>query len=531
MVKREKEAGDVQDLNIRGGCLCLHMGMGKTVTTLAHIANTLCPGFPTLIVCPKSAIKTWKDEIKMFFGDQLSLYVFHPEFNNLKTVTRAHLCSHDLVLTSYNLVTLYAYDLNLPQKICYADDFTHRKGTEIITEPLPITETLDNSQLGKSLLFTIPFARIVADESHNFANYDTKLWKAMMCLYGTYKWCLSGTPIRNYANKDLYAQFKFLGYYDLVLDPVEFISKLPNIRDYIRNVDYVEAEVVLPPLEHRKVSVMLNNEQRKVYDYFADQTRAFFEEFTLGTKQFSDVLTMFMRLRQVCVAPYTICPDDDRRKKMNDEEEKKYLNSQRALQRTHPDLVKAIHNRQGPCGIHSAKIDTVMDILKEIPEGDKVLIFSSFVKVLDLVKEAMRQEHPQRKSVMLEGSVPQKERESRIDKFKTDKDVSVMFLNYKVGSESLNLTVANHVILIESWWSFATIQQAVARCHRMGQTKPVTVYELFAFLPDKSTIESRILEVCEKKQQMAQKYLKGEMVPSGAKEQKLDRDLLGHLLW
>lgn len=98
-------------------------------------------------------------------------------------------------------------------------------------------------------------------------------------------------------------------------------------------------------------------------------------------------------------------------------------------------------------------------------------------------------------------------------------------MSYKVGSEGLNLTVANHVICIEPWWTFAVPMQAEARCHRPGQTKPVYVHNICV----EDTIEKRILDMCNEKRDISDKCLDGTQGMSKTKA-TLDVRAIGRIL-
>ena len=99
-------------------------------------------------------------------------------------------------------------------------------------------------------------------------------------------------------------------------------------------------------------------------------------------------------------------------------------------------------------------------------------------------------------------------------------------MTYKVGSEGINLTEATHCILMEPWWCPAVHSQAVARIHRSGQKEPVHVYQLIT----QGTIELKVLEICDKKIEMASKYLDPSEMKELPNGKGLNKFMMGEIL-
>jgi SNF2 family DNA or RNA helicase len=137
-------------------------------------------------------------------------------------------------------------------------------------------------------------------------------------------------------------------------------------------------------------------------------------------------------------------------------------------------------------------------------------------------------------SIHIDGDVVGKMRDLSLAAFKKQDHCNILFISYKIGAESLNLSEANHIILMEPWWCPAVIEQAKARCHRMGQTKETHIYELFikkVHISPKEvitgTIEQAIIRLCKQKIEGAQQFykegkpLKGQGKSSGLSAQDL----------
>jgi SNF2 family DNA or RNA helicase len=135
--------------------------------------------------------------------------------------------------------------------------------------------------------------------------------------------------------------------------------------------------------------------------------------------------------------------------------------------------------------------------------GHKVLVFSQFTQHLALVKKALDAE-----KVMfsyLDGQVPVTERQKRVERFQAGDGGDVFLISLKAGGTGLTLTAADYVVHLDPWWNPAVEDQASDRAHRIGQTKPVTVYRLIA----EGTVEQQILSLHKDKRELADALLEG----------------------
>ena len=179
----------------------------------------------------------------------------------------------------------------------------------------------------------------------------------------------------------------------------------------------------------------------------------------------------------------------------------------------HPALVQPEH-RNGDSGkllLLRDQLDTVL------AEGQRVLIFSQYVKLLELV----RQELKQRKVdfCYLDGSTG--DRAAQVRRFQSDDGPPVFLISLLAGGTGLNLTAARYVFILDPWWNPAIEQQALARAHRIGQRHPVLGYKFIVA----GTIEEKILALQQQKLQVA-----GEIIPEdGAWLKELTADDLAAL--
>ncbi|MGA3121123.1 MAG: DEAD/DEAH box helicase, partial [Polyangiaceae bacterium] len=164
----------------------------------------------------------------------------------------------------------------------------------------------------------------------------------------------------------------------------------------------------------------------------------------------------------------------------------------------------------------SGKLVALRELIQtSIAGGHKVLVFSQFVTMLQLIRRALEEDRVA--FAYLDGST--KDRQSVVEHFQSDDGPPVFLISLKAGGSGLNLTAADTVIHFDPWWNPAVEDQATDRAHRIGQTKVVTTYRLVA----KGTIEEKIIELGEKKRELVGAVL-SEDVGGAKKLTKSDLD-------
>lgn len=150
-----------------------------------------------------------------------------------------------------------------------------------------------------------------------------------------------------------------------------------------------------------------------------------------------------------------------------------------------------------------AKLDLVVERVQElVGAGHQVLVFTQFLGVLAMLGELLHK-HGVR-TLELQGSTSAAERARRIEAFQAG-EADVFLMSLKAGGVGVNLTAADYVIHVDPWWNPAVEDQATGRAHRMGQTRPVTVYRYCT----EHSIEPKILALHEDKRELAQDVLEG----------------------
>jgi SNF2 family DNA or RNA helicase len=148
----------------------------------------------------------------------------------------------------------------------------------------------------------------------------------------------------------------------------------------------------------------------------------------------------------------------------------------------------------------SGKFETVLqDMESVISEGHKILVFSSFVRHLDLYAEELRKKRIH--YAMLTGASIN--REKIVNSFQNDPENKIFLISLKAGGVGLNLTAADYVFILDPWWNPASEMQALNRAHRIGQDKSVFVYRYIT----SNSIEEKIVRLQEKKSKLADTFI------------------------
>jgi len=428
-----------------GGLLADDMGLGKTAQTIAHIAIEEAAGrlnHPALVVVPTSLVPNWVAELQRF-APRLRVAVLHGLDRHER---RRDLDSVHVVITTYTVLT---------------------RDIEEMAE--------------------LKWHLVVLDEAQAIKNSSSKSTHAVCRIDANHRICLSGTPIENNLG-ELWSQFAFLmpgllghrkSFTRRFRNPIEKDGDevrrrqlVSRIRPFILRRTKSAVATELPPKHTILRRITLAPDQRELYETI----RATMHERVLegiaarGVGQ-SHVLVLdaLLKLRQVCCDP-------------------------RLVKLPSAKLVGT-----------SSKLDDLLEMLGEmIAEGRRILLFSQFTSMLDLIKPLLAgAEIP---FVELRGDT--RNRAAPVESFEAG-EVPLFLISLKAGGRGLNLTAADTVIHYDPWWNPAVEDQASDRAHRIGQTKSVFVYKLIAA----DTVEERILELQERKAALANLAFSDEAAP------------------
>ena len=416
------------------GILADDMGLGKTLQALALLqkAKEKNKKAPNLVVCPTSVVFNWENEIEKFAPGLSCLKLSGTERKDLfKEIPK-----YDVIITSYALIRR------------------------------------DIAKLKKH-----EFRYVILDESQNIKNADSITAQSVKQLNCKHKLALSGTPIENRL-EELWSIFDFLmpGF---LFDKNEFnyryvtpimeredktVEKRLKSQIYPFILRRMKRDVAkdLPDKIENVAYCELTPEQKDFYLEVMDSTREelfkSIEEKGIEKSRMS-IFSALLRLRQICC---------------------------------HPRL----YDKENVKGIkESGKFEQLKVMLEEIiSEGHRVLLFSQFVDMLDIVKEWLIKEDI--KHEYLTGST--KDRQEVVERFNSDPTIPIFLISLKAGGTGLNLTGADYVIHYDPWWNPAVEDQATDRAYRIGQTKKVFVYRMIT----KGTVEEKIQKLKSRKRDL-----------------------------
>jgi len=440
-----------------GGILADDMGLGKSVQVLSLLLSEKesKTGGTSIIVCPASLVDNWEAEIKKFTPLLSCLIVTGTGLERQKKIMTAG--NYDVVITSYDL---------LKRDIDFYEN--------------------------------ISFRFQIIDEAQYIKNHSTQSARAVKRVRSKNKFALTGTPIENRLS-ELWSIFDYLmpGF---LFSYARFRKDLesPALKDGDETaIKRIRALVspfilrrlkgdVLKELPEKTETVFVSNmeeEQRKLYAANVELLKTMLRKkshASLGEDTIQ-ILSMLTRLRQLCCDP-ALCYED---------------------------------YRGG-----SAKLESAVTLVKEAIEGGhKVLLFSQFTSMLEIIESRLEEEGIP--FYTLTGSTSKEERIRLVTSFQADK-TPVFLISLKAGGTGLNLTAADVVIHFDPWWNVAAQNQATDRTHRIGQKNTVTVYKLIS----KDTIEEKILSLQKNKKELADSIITGENVDIT----KMSRDELVRLL-
>ena len=434
-----------------GGILADDMGLGKTLQILAFLLSEKEQGkvgdeLRTLIVAPASLVYNWKKEVERF-TPQLSVCVMAGTAHERKELIKNQTSNVDVWITSYDLLKR---DIELYQDIVFANE--------------------------------------IIDEAQYIKNQTTHAAKSVRLVNSSFRMALTGTPMENRLS-ELWSIFDYLmpgflyGYTrfrseietPIVSDKDE--DAMTRLRAMIHPfiLRRLKKDVLkeLPEKQEEIVTVALSGEQKKLYQAHSQRLKMFLED--QNDEDFAQnklqILAELTKLRQLCCGPELL-----------------------------------LENYKG----ENAKLEACIELITQaIAGGHKILLFSQFTSMLDLIGEELKKAKID--YYRIDGSVKKEARMEMVEQFQNPQNqVSVFCISLKAGGTGLNLTAADIVIHYDPWWNKAAQNQATDRAHRIGQKHAINVYQLIA----EETIEQKICELQQVKEDLAEEVLFGEGISS-----------------
>ncbi|MCD7465632.1 Chromatin remodeling factor DDM1b [Datura stramonium] len=439
------------------GILADQMGLGKTIQTIAFLAHLKGNGLdgPYLIIAPLSTLSNWLNEMERFVPS-INAIIYHGDKKQrdeirMKYMPRTIGPKFPIVITSYEVAM---------------------------------------SDARKSLRH-YNWKYLVVDEGHRLKNSKCKLLKELKLLPIENKLLLTGTPLQNnlaelwsllnFILPDIFSSHdEFESWFDLSgkfsnesekeemeeRRRAQVVAKLHAIlRPFLLRRMKVDVELMLPRKKEIILYATMTDYQKKFQEHLINRTLEGYliENVSTGSGFKGRLNNLMIQLRKNC---------------------------------NHPDLLESIFNGSNfyppveqiveQCGKFRL-LDRLLS--KLFARKHKVLIFSQWTRVLDIMDYYFSERGFD--VCRIDGNVKLDERKRQINEFN---DVSskyrIFLLSTRAGGLGINLTAADTCILYDSDWNPQMDLQAMDRCHRIGQTKPVHVYRLSTAL----SVEGRILK-------------------------------------
>jgi SNF2 family DNA or RNA helicase len=319
------------------------------------------------------------------------------------------------------------------------------------------------------------FNYVILDESQAIKNPSSYITKAVMQLNTRHRLVLTGTPLEN-STMDLWSQMTFINPgllgtqhffrnefqipIEKKADEVKLRRLYSIIKPFMLRRHKSQVATELPPkieaVHYAQMTELQEKEYEEAKSYYRNLILQHIENEGIAKSQMV-VLQGLTKLRQLA---------------------------------NHPRMTDVDYDGD------SGKLDDVLQKLETVLEGKhKVLIFSQFVKHLDLFREHLdKQNLPY---AYLDGST--QDRQAQVELFQNDEKVKIFLISLKAGGLGLNLTAADYVFILDPWWNPAIEAQAVDRAHRIGQVNTVFTYKFIT----KNTVEEKILALQQSKKRLA----------------------------
>lgn len=435
----------------RSVILADEMGLGKTVQTVSFMNwlrhDRLQQG-PFLVVVPLSTMPSWAETFDFWTPD--INYVIY----NGKEPSRN-------IIKEYEL---------------FADGNMRKPKFHVLLT------TYEYVGMDSAFLSQIKWQFLVVDEAHRLKSRASQLYQKLLDFKTPHRLLITGTPIQN-DSSELAALLHFLNPGDVEADVNIDLRESDEItRGKAERLIKILAPIMirrtkrtvekdLPPKREFTMRTGMADVQAELYTNILTRNYAALNQGEHGPKQ--SLLNIMMELKKASNHPFLL-PNAEARivgDKTSNE-----------------DQLNALVNSSG-------KMMTLAKLLKKLQENNhRVLIFSQMVKMLDLLQDYMKMKNYQYQR--LDGTIPSVQRTQAMEHFnKPDSPDFCFLLSTRAGGLGINLMTADTVILFDSDWNPQADMQAMARAHRIGQTKPVTVYRLVTG----ETVEEEVLERAKNK--------------------------------
>lgn len=441
------------------GILADQMGLGKTIQTIGFLSHLKGKGLdgPYMVIAPLSTLSNWVNEVSRFVPSMTAI-IYHGSKKERMDIRRKHMPKDigpkfPLIITSYGVALSDA-----------------------------------------KILAQYKWKYVVVDEGHRLKNTKCILLRELRRLPMENKLLLTGTPLQNnlaelwsllnFILPDIFSSHKeFESWFDFSgkgnsesqseeteeKGKVQVITKLHSIlRPFLLRRMKEDVEQMLPRKKEIILYANMTEHQKQIQDHLVNKTLVDYlekesENVILRYGKKGKLNNLLVQLRKNCNHPDLLESSFDG----------SYF---------YPPVEKILEQ----CGKFQL-LDRLLALL--LVRKHKVLIFSQWTKVLDIIEYYLGEKGLE--VCRIDGKVKLDERRSMIETFNDENSNMIIFLlSTRAGGLGINLTAADTCILYDSDWNPQMDLQAMDRCHRIGQTRPVHVYRLAT----SHSVEGRIIK-------------------------------------
>ncbi|XP_052088062.1 SWI/SNF-related matrix-associated actin-dependent regulator of chromatin subfamily A containing DEAD/H box 1A-like isoform X5 [Mytilus californianus] len=501
------------------GILADEMGLGKTIQTIAFLAHLLEEGEsgPHVIIVPSSTIDNWLRELHTWCPE-LKPLIYYGSMDDRRSVRQSLLYdnydNYNVIITTYNMATGNVED--------------------------------------RSLFKKLGFHYAIFDEGHMLKNMSSMRYQNLMKINAERRLLLTGTPLQN----NLLELMSLLSFVmpEIFSGKTEHLKKIFSMitragddkskysaeriaqakrimKPFLLRRLKSEVQKQLPKKSEELIRCEMTSEQKISYEQtvktFAQRLKEEGNEILKGGGA-----SILMQLRKIANHPLLLRNhfSDDKLRKMSKiiAKEPSHIDRGALPQLIYEDL-QVMHDfeimnlidhyksylgqfqlDQSVIGA-SGKFIKLKQLLQDQKEkGEKVLIFSQFTMLMDIMEKFLKQE--KHKYLRLDGQTPVTERQDLIDKFSNDDSLFIFMLSTRAGGMGINLTAASTVILHDIDFNPYNDKQAEDRCHRVGQTREVSIIRLIS----KDTVEEAMLRCAQEKLKLEKDITTDEGSESGS---------------
>ncbi|KAM3353374.1 hypothetical protein ACQJBY_024495 [Aegilops geniculata] len=436
----------------RSVILADEMGLGKTVQVVSFLSHIIKGSFttsPALVLAPKSILLQWKKEFDRWAHD-LNIVVYQGDNDSRKCIQAHEMYSSEGKTLFDALVTSY----------------------EII-------------QIDKAVLQKIKWSTIVIDEAHRLKKLDCNLASCLKKYSSEFRLLLTGTPLQN----NILELFSLLHYIDpdefsdpkadALFSPIEserdltIDEKIARIHDILkpRMLRRMKSDVLkdsMPTKKWVEVPCALTDSQRDLYINILEKNYSKLNSAIQHGRKLS-LNNVLMELRKCCNHPY-LFPGLE------------------VKQHEGEDVFQSLVSASG-------KLQLLYKLLPKLKErGNRVLIFSQMTKMLDILEDFLS--FLGYKYARIDGQTALSARQESIKEYNnTESETFIFLMSTRAGGLGIDLPGANRVIIYDPDFNPFMDLQAQSRAHRIGQTRPVVVYQLIT----KCSVEEKILQKSKQK--------------------------------